>query len=120
MSITSRRAPLAALTVVATTIALAACSTGGAPAPAAEGGEPAYGGTLTFLEYQFPTCFYAGGGGYYPVATILNQIGDKLTYQDPETREISPWLAESWEINEDATSTRSTSATTSPSPTASR
>ena len=103
MSSTSRRAALAALTVVATTLALAACSTGGTPAPAAEASEPAYGGTLTFLEYQFPTCFYAGGGGYYPVATILNQIGDKLTYQDPETREISPWLAESWEINQDAT-----------------
>ncbi|KRA23945.1 ABC transporter substrate-binding protein [Microbacterium sp. Root61] len=83
---------------------LAACastpSPGGSASPS---GEPVVGGTLTFLEYQFPTCFYAGGGGYYPVATILNQIGDKLTYQDPETRDIEPWLAESWEINEDAT-----------------
>jgi peptide/nickel transport system substrate-binding protein len=103
MSITIRRASLAALTVAAVTLGLVACSTGTAGEPVANSDEPAYGGTLTFLEYQFPTCFYAGGGGYYPVATILNQIGDKLTFQDPETREIQPWLAESWEISDDAT-----------------
>lgn len=103
MSITPRRASLAALAVVATTLALAACSSGTASEPNASASEPVTGGTLTFLEYQFPTCFYAGGGGYYPIATILNQIGDKLTYQDPETREIQPWLATSWEINDDAT-----------------
>lgn len=103
MSITIRRASLATLTVAAVTLGLVACSTGTAGEPVANSDEPAYGGTLTFLEYQFPTCFYAGGGGYYPVATILNQIGDKLTFQDPETREIQPWLAESWEISDDAT-----------------
>ena len=28
---------------------------------------------------------------------------DSLTDQDPETGEIVPWLAESWEINDDVT-----------------
>lgn len=64
---------------------------------------PVVGGTLTFLESQVPTCFYAGGGGFYPNATLINQLADKLTYQDPETREITPWLATSWEVNDDAT-----------------
>lgn len=91
--------------LAAATMVLSACGGGSGTAPqaSADDGEPRYGGTLTFLEYQFPTCFYAGGSGYYPVATILNQVADKLTYQDPETREIHPWLAESWDVSEDAT-----------------
>jgi len=93
------------LVAVAAALALAACSTPSASPQnaAAAAGEPVTGGTLTFLESQVPTCFYAGGGGFYPVATILNQVADKLTYQDPETREISPWLATDWEIDDDAT-----------------
>lgn len=83
---------------------LAACASPDASAgTASDAGEPVVGGTLTFLESQVPTCFYAGGGGFYPVATILGQVADKLTYQDPETREITPWLAESWEVDADAT-----------------
>jgi len=94
----------AGLVAVAAALALAACSTPSAsPQNAAAAGEPVTGGTLTFLESQAPTCFYAGGGGFYPVATILNQVADKLTYQDPETREISPWLATDWEVDDDAT-----------------
>lgn len=106
---TSRLFGVGALALAAT-IGLSACS-GGTPADQGGNGgggdsatgEPQYGGSLVFLDPQAPTCFYAGGSGYYPVATILNQIGDKLTYQDPQTREISPWLATEWQISEDAT-----------------
>lgn len=109
MTTSRRRTWTSAAALAATTLVLSACSSGGSSSgspgseAAADEGEPRYGGTLTFLEPLFPTCFYAGGSGYYPVATILNQIGDKLTYQDPHTREIHPWLAESWDISEDAT-----------------
>jgi peptide/nickel transport system substrate-binding protein len=34
---------------------------------------------------------------------VLNQITDKLTYQNPKTLEIEPWIAESWTVNADAT-----------------
>ena len=100
-----RRTTGAVVLAVAAT-ALAACASNtsaSAPSAGGAGGEPSYGGTLTFLESQVPTCFYAGGSGFYPVATILNQVADKLTYQDPETREISPWLATDWTVNDDAT-----------------
>lgn len=113
MSLIPRPRRLLALAVIAALV-LSAC--GGDATPAASGGNdstdstdqedsgtPQIGGTLTFLEYQAPTCLYAGGGGFYPNATLINQIGDKLTYQNPETREITPWLASSWEINDDAT-----------------
>lgn len=34
---------------------------------------------------------------------VSRQLTDSLTDQDPETGEITPWLAESWEVNDDAT-----------------
>lgn len=104
MTIHARRAGLS-LVAIAAALSLAACASpsGSTAGETSAADEPVIGGTLTFLESQIPTCFYAGGGGFYPVATILNQVADKLTYQDPETREISPWLATDWEVNEDAT-----------------
>jgi peptide/nickel transport system substrate-binding protein len=64
---------------------------------------PVQGGTLTYLEQQAHTNLYPPAGGFYPNGGVLNQITDKLTYQNPETLAIEPWLAESWEINADAT-----------------
>lgn len=61
------------------------------------------GGTLIYLEKQAHTSLYPPAAGFYPNAGLLNQITDKLTYQNPETLEIEPWIARSWEINADAT-----------------
>ena len=65
--------------------------------------QPVKGGTLVYLEQQAHTNLYPPAGGFYPNGGILNQITDKLTYQNPKTLEIEPWLAESWTINESAT-----------------
>ena len=64
---------------------------------------PIQGGTLVYLEQQPHTNLYPPAGGFYPNSGILNQITDKLTWQNPETLENEPWLADSWEINADAT-----------------
>src|SRR5699024_11305487 len=41
---------------------------------------------------------------FYPNGAVVNQITDRLLYQDPETLELSPWIATDLpEINEDAT-----------------
>jgi peptide/nickel transport system substrate-binding protein len=64
---------------------------------------PVQGGTLIYLEQQAHTNLYAPAGGFYPNSGILNQVTDKLTWQNPDTLEIEPWIAQSWEINEDAT-----------------
>jgi peptide/nickel transport system substrate-binding protein len=61
------------------------------------------GGTLVYLEQQAHTNLYPPAGGFYPNGGILNQITDKLTYQNPKTLEIEPWIAESWTVNTDAT-----------------
>lgn len=64
---------------------------------------PTRGGTLIYLEQQAHTPLYPPAGGFYPNGGILNQITDKLTYQNPRTLEIEPWIAESWEVSADAT-----------------
>lgn len=61
------------------------------------------GGTLIYLEQQAHTNLYPPSGGFYPNGGILNQITDKLTYQNPKTLEIEPWIAESWSSNPDKT-----------------
>ena len=92
-------------TVHATTAALAvaallsACS-GGAPSVAGEAGQPVYGGTLTYLEHQPPTCLYLPAAGFYPNGGVLNQLTDKLTWQNPKTLEIEPWIATKWEVEQ--------------------
>lgn len=64
---------------------------------------PVRGGTLIYLEQQAHTPLYPPAGGFYPNGGVLNQITDKLTYQNPATLEIEPWIAESWTVNETAT-----------------
>ena len=34
---------------------------------------------------------------------VARQLADSLTDQDPETGEIQPWLAESWDVSDDLT-----------------
>ncbi|MCX8999685.1 TIGR04028 family ABC transporter substrate-binding protein [Rhizobiaceae bacterium BDR2-2] len=73
------------------------------PAIGAAVDTPVKGGTLVYLEQQAHTNLYPPAGGFYPNGGVLNQITDKLTYQNPETLEIEPWIAESWTVNDDAT-----------------
>lgn len=64
---------------------------------------PVKGGTLIYLEQQPHTNLYPPSGGFYPNGGVLNQITDRLTYQNPKTLQIEPWIAESWTINDTAT-----------------
>ena len=70
---------------------------------AADDNVPVKGGTLIYLEQQAHTNLYPPAGGFYPNGGILNQITDKLTYQNPQTLAIEPWIAESWTTNGDKT-----------------
>jgi len=92
------------LTVLAGAALLTGSLAWGSIARAAGADEtPVKGGTLVYLEQQAHTNLYPPAGGFYPNGGILNQITDKLTYQNPETLEIEPWIAESWTVNADAT-----------------
>lgn len=89
--------------IAVTAIALTGCSAQGS---SDQSGSGTKGGsnTLTYLEPQTWTTLYAPSGGFYPNGGILNQITDRLLYQDPESLELSPWIAEELpEVNGDAT-----------------
>ncbi|WP_028604811.1 ABC transporter substrate-binding protein [Ottowia thiooxydans] len=73
-----------------------------APLPAAAD-TPQRGGTLRVLDYLAWICLAPSAGGTYANSVISNSILERLVYQDPKTAQLSPWLAESWKSNEDAT-----------------
>src|SRR5699024_2793983 len=50
-------------------------------------------GTLTYLEPQTWETLYPPAGGFYPNGGVLNNITDRLLFQNPETLELEPWIA---------------------------
>ncbi|GAB6903278.1 ABC transporter substrate-binding protein [Kineosporia succinea] len=82
-------------------VALAGCGSGAA-ATAGGSTTPKTGGTLTFAVGSDTGCTdpqqVASNDSIYSV----RQLVDSLTDQDPETGEIVPWLAESWDVSDDA------------------
>jgi peptide/nickel transport system substrate-binding protein len=66
-------------------------------------GTPVSGGTLEFALLDYQRSPDPQWGTNYAESIIGNNITDKLTWQDPKTGEITPWLAESWEYNKELT-----------------
>ncbi|ACZ23324.1 ABC-type dipeptide transport system, periplasmic component [Sanguibacter keddieii DSM 10542] len=99
------RAAFAAATVSA--LLLAGCASSGNAAPGTDGaaatGEPQSGGTLRFGLGYDPTCLDPQQAGGNDSLNVGRQLVDSLTDQDPETGEIVPWIATSWEVSPDAT-----------------
>ena len=88
----------APLTIGAVVALLAGCT-------AAQGGEGgATDNVLTYLEPNWFNSLYPPAAGFYPNGGVVNQLTDRLLYQDPRTLELQPWIATSLpEVNEDAT-----------------
>ncbi|MBB5832493.1 ABC-type transport system substrate-binding protein [Brachybacterium aquaticum] len=84
--------------------ALAACGgSSGSGGSGAASGEPQQGGTLTYLEPQTWSTLYPPAGGFYPNGGVVNNVTDRLLYQNPETLTLEPWIATALpEVNEDA------------------
>ncbi|MEV7608038.1 TIGR04028 family ABC transporter substrate-binding protein [Microbacterium sp. NPDC089320] len=83
---------------------LAACASSPAPSGAsADAGDPVTGGTLTYLEHQTFTNLYPPQAGFYPNGGVVNNITARLTWQNPDSLEIEPWIASDWTVNDDAT-----------------
>lgn len=86
----------AAVAVAATMVA--ACSGGSSSNEPV--GDPVFGGTLTFydpVEYQGwkPT------NSIWSNSQVANNLAERLIWQDPQTGDYKPWLAESYQISED-------------------
>lgn len=104
----SRSRTTGAALILSSVLVLSACGSNASGqnddgASAAGGGEPVTGGTLVYLEHQAHENLYPPDAGFYPNGGIVNNITDRLVYQDPETLELEPWIATDWQINEDAT-----------------
>ncbi|MDM8084937.1 ABC transporter substrate-binding protein [Cellulomonas cellasea] len=101
-----RHAPGTALAVTAA-LALSACA-GGATEPAegdstsSTSAEPVRGGDLAFAITVDSKCVDPQQVGNNDAIAIARQTVASLTAQNPESGEIVPWLAESWEVNDDA------------------
>lgn len=93
-----------AVAALATTAALtlSACGSGGGD-PAADAGPPRPGGTLTFAVSSDQGCADPQQVTSNDSVYSVRQLVDSLTDQDPETGEITPWLATAWKSNADAT-----------------
>lgn len=104
-TVRSRSARRATPVLLATAaLVLTACGTDtGGGSDAAAGGEPQSGGTLTFAVGSDAGCVDPQQVGSNDTIYSVRQLVDSLTDQDPETGEIVPWLAESWEVSDDAT-----------------
>ncbi|WP_052852569.1 ABC transporter substrate-binding protein [Streptomyces avicenniae] len=87
-------------------LATACAGTEDAASPGAggDGGTPTAGGTLAVGLNTSVACVDPHQNSSNVTIFVARQIADSLTDQDPETGEITPWLAESWESAPDATS----------------
>ncbi|MFD2794832.1 ABC transporter substrate-binding protein [Promicromonospora vindobonensis] len=98
----ARTAPALAAAALAAAALLAACA---GPGTASGTGptEPASGGTLRFALGAAPQGVDPQQVGTNVSIYVARQLADSLTDQDPETGEIEPWLAESWDVSADLT-----------------
>ncbi|MFD5320364.1 ABC transporter substrate-binding protein [Streptomyces sp. NPDC127098] len=97
--------PTTAALALSLSVLLGACGGGGAASDDAGGsaGEPTDGGTLRYAFNAAPDCVDSRQRPQLNSRFIGRQLADTLTEQDPETGEILPWLATSWEVSDDVT-----------------
>ena len=98
------RTALAGASALAALALITGCASGaGTPAASESDAAPQQGGTLTYLEPQTWTTLYPPSAGFYPNGGLVNNITDRLLYQNPETLELEPWIATDYTVNDDAT-----------------
>lgn len=90
--------------VVVAALALAACSSGDEPEDSAQPLGGVVEGGILEVGLDPTICIDPQQTFLFSAAAVARSITDSLTDQDPMTGEIVPWLAESWTINDDATS----------------
>ncbi|AUG30312.1 MULTISPECIES: ABC transporter substrate-binding protein [Microbacterium] len=105
MSLTRSRAASIGVAGGALALALTACA-GGTPAadPTASSASAVPGGNLTFAISVDSQCIDPQQVGNNDAIAIARQTVASLTTQDPQTGDILPWIAQSWKVNDDATS----------------
>ncbi len=90
-----RRRLAAAAAVSVLGLALAGC------AAASEASTSSDGGTLTYLDAEIPTSAVVQESGTWQTRGLQQNVTDRLLYRNPDTYELEPWIAESWEASPD-------------------
>ncbi|TXK15280.1 ABC transporter substrate-binding protein [Microbacterium saccharophilum] len=96
------RRPLAVAGATLATVAVLAGCAGGASVATDATAAPTAGGELVIGTYLDPTCVDNQQIGTNASLSVSRQLTDSLTEQNPDTGEVEPWLAESWEVNDDS------------------
>ncbi len=104
-SLLARRGVAALAVTLATSLGLSACS-GSADSSGAsgDGGTPVDGGTLKIAFWPDNAAFACVDPFqtyWIEHRTVIRNLADSLTDQDPKTGEIKPWLADSWQVSPD-------------------
>ncbi|WP_072803588.1 ABC transporter substrate-binding protein [Rhodococcoides yunnanense] len=82
---------------------LAGCSQGASQSASdatGPSGEPQKGGTVVYSDVMYVTDALSG---FYSTGNLSLQLVDRLVYIDPSNGEVTPWLAEAFSRNDDAT-----------------
>ncbi|MEU4383798.1 ABC transporter substrate-binding protein [Promicromonospora sp. NPDC023805] len=95
-------APAAIATALVAALTLAGCA-GPDAASGAAPTDPTPGGTLRFALGAAPSGVDPQQVGTNVSIYVARQLADSLTDQNPETGDIEPWLAESWDVSDDLT-----------------
>ena len=66
-------------------------------------GEPAAGGELVFADIELQTDYQVQRAFNYTQSNVYRNFADRLTYFDPETAEVVPWIASEFDVNDDNT-----------------
>ncbi|MBP2421099.1 ABC transporter substrate-binding protein [Microbacterium imperiale] len=99
----SRSRVLATVASAGAALLLVSCSSTTAGSRPSASDEPVTGGSLTFAISVDSQCIDPQQVSNNDAIAIARQTVASLTTQDPDTGEILPWLAESFDVNDDAT-----------------
>ncbi|CAQ04211.1 TIGR04028 family ABC transporter substrate-binding protein [Corynebacterium urealyticum] len=95
------RRPIRSVITLLTAVVL---GVGGLTACSSAGGSEDNPAELTYLDSLPFNNLYPPTAGFYPNGGVVNNITDRLLWQDPDTLELHPWIATDLpEVNEDAT-----------------
>lgn len=95
---------LAALTgIVLAAATLTACSSSEPAATTEPAGDPVPGGELVFADIELQTDYQVQRAFNYTQSNVYRNFADRLTYFDPETAEVVPWIASEFSVNDENT-----------------
>jgi peptide/nickel transport system substrate-binding protein len=96
-----RTTVLTAASMAIVLLASGCSASAGADADAGQGGGEKRGGEVVYLDAELSRSTQLQSSGTWQDSAYIENVADRLVYRDAETKEIKPWIAESWTVSED-------------------